>query len=491
MRNAPVHWSEGMFLRPHHFQAADRFWTEQLQTSVQWDHQYYYGIRTIEFSKEALANNHFQIHTLSARMKDGTLISLEQGQEPDRLDLKPSFLELEKVLVDLTEAFAEEAMVRVYLGVPKLQLGNQNVGRGDASDHGLKPRFLQYDQEIQDESQGGNDQSVQLKHPNIRLLLSTQDLSGYELLPLCQIQRAGEREGTPQLDPKYIPPVLAIDTWPELSRDIVRAVYDVIGKKIDILSQQVVNRGITLQSQEPGDLDRIMMLTQINAASAVLSVLAFARGVHPFQAYTELCRIVGQLSIFDPQRRPPEIPRYDHDDLAPIFRRVKEEIERLLETVQEHEYEQRYFVGVGLGMQVTLKQKWLNNDWQWYVGVHKTEITDEECRVLLSSGQLDWKLGSSRQVEILFQHRAQGVQLVPLNRAPRALPINRDWTYYEVTRGNEAWKDVQETQTLAMRLKDALIVNRGNLQGQQKMIVMAGGKQVTLQFALFAVPIRR
>src|SRR5688572_28048231 len=28
MKNLPVHWSEGMFLRPHHFQAADRHWAE-------------------------------------------------------------------------------------------------------------------------------------------------------------------------------------------------------------------------------------------------------------------------------------------------------------------------------------------------------------------------------------------------------------------------------------------------------------------------------
>ena len=34
MRNLPVHWSEGMFLRPHHFQAADRHWRELLATST-------------------------------------------------------------------------------------------------------------------------------------------------------------------------------------------------------------------------------------------------------------------------------------------------------------------------------------------------------------------------------------------------------------------------------------------------------------------------
>ena len=50
MRNLPVHWMEGMFLRPHHFQAADRHTQEQFQLHEQWDHQFYYGVREVQFS---------------------------------------------------------------------------------------------------------------------------------------------------------------------------------------------------------------------------------------------------------------------------------------------------------------------------------------------------------------------------------------------------------------------------------------------------------
>ena len=53
-----------------------------------------------------------------------------------------------------------------------------------------------------------------------------------------------------------------------------------------------------------------------------------------------------------------------------------------------------------------------------------------------------------------------------------------------------AWRDVQETQTLAMRLRDTLIVNRDRLQGERRLEVTLRGKRATLQFALFAVPTR-
>jgi type VI secretion system protein ImpJ len=488
MRNLPVHWYEGLFLRPQHFQAAERYWTELVQTSEQWDHPYNYGLTMLEYSKEALANHQFQIHSLKARMPDGTLVSLESGNEPDRLDLKPTLVAMNQGKVDLTEAFGRESTIKVYLAVPKLQLGRANVGYPGQADHA---RYLETDQSTQDESRGGEDQTIQVRSLNARLLLSTQDLSGYEVLPIAQIRRASEEQAVPRIDPDYIPPVVSITAWPPLGRDIVRAIYDIIGQKIEVLSLQISNRGIGLEGRDPGDLDRIMMLTELNVAFSTLAVLAFAQGVHPFVAYTELCRIVGQLSIFGPKRRSEDIPAYDHDDLAGIFTQIRIRIERLINTVRDYEFEQRYFVGVGMGMQVTLEPKWFNSDWQWYIGVNKGELSEQECRELLSAGQLDWKFGSSRQVEILFKHRAEGLRLNLVDRTIRALPSRGEWIYYEVDRKDSpAWRDVQETQTLAMRLKDTLIVNADRLQGERRLSVSLRGKRVTLQFALFAVPLR-
>jgi type VI secretion system protein ImpJ len=262
-----------------------------------------------------------------------------------------------------------------------------------------------------------------------------------------------------------------------------------IGQKIEVLSEQIGSRNIGLESRNPGDTDRILMLSELNAAYNVLSIVAFAQGIHPLLAYTELCRICGQLSIFAPTRRAEAVPPYDHDNLHGIFKEIQLRIERLLNAVRDYEYEQRYFIGVGLGMQVTLEPKWFNSDWQWYIGVNKGELTPQEVRDLLSPGQLDWKLGSSRQVEILFKQRAPGLELRPLDRHPRALPAQQDWLYYEVNRGDTpAWRDVQTTQTLAMRLKDSLIVNLDRLQGERQMVISNRGRNIPLQFALFAVP---
>jgi type VI secretion system protein ImpJ len=486
MRNPQVHWYEGLFLHPQHFQAQDRFWDELLRTGHQWDHPYHYGLCAFEYSPEALANHRLEVRTLKARMRDGTLVALDGPSEPDAVDLKEAVGGGQPVSANLAEAFEHELVARVYLGVPKLKLGRPNVGLPESQP---RPRYVELRQPTADESQGGAEQELEFRTLNARLLLSTDDLSGYEVLPIAQIKRAGAGEARPEIDREYIPPVLAVDAWPRLGRDIVRAVYDVAGQKTEVLAQQVVDRGIGFSSRDPGDMDRILMLSQLNAAHAALGVLAFAKGVHPLVAYTELCRLLGQLSIFHRERRAIEVPPYDHEDLARIFFHVQQQIEAIINSVRDYEYEQRYFMGVGMGMQVTLEPKWFNSDWSWYIGVNKGELTQQECRELLSSGQLDWKLGSSRQVEILFTQRAEGLQMTMLDRPVRALPARPEWMYYEVSRRDApAWRDVQSTQTLAMRLRDSLIMNQDRLQGERQLVVKVGGRNVPLQFALFAVP---
>ena len=483
MRYLPVHWSEGMFLRPQHFQAADRYWNELIHTSQRWDCYYNHGVQSIEISSEALTNYQVEITSCHARMRDGTLVVLDAGNEPDRVGLK--------------EAFQKESQVLVYLAVPKLSLGRPNtvsggepaeVGQADQRFH--DSRYAATTLPIPDESAGGNDQEISFRSYNVRLMLSTQDLAGFEVLPVARVKRASEGEATPLLDDDYFPPMLATAAWQPLGLGIVRSIYDVIGEKIEVLSDRAVQRGMTLASQEPGDLEDLMMLTALNQAYGSLGCLAFASGVHPLIAYTELCRIVGQLSIFDASRRAPEVPRYDHDDLARIFKWVRLEIERLIGSRKKLDYEQRFFIGTERGMEAALDTAWLHSGWQCYVGVRADSATEREIRELLQPGKLDWKLGSSQQVDLIFKHGIPGVTLKALDQPPRALPPRQGWVFYELRRDpdNAAWKDVLATQTLAMRFTEELISNLSELKGQRKLEVSAFGKRNTLEFALFAVP---
>ncbi len=86
-----VHWYEGMFLRPHHLQAAQRHLGDALHTSSCWDVHYNWGLRVFEMDRDALANHRLVIRRLRARLRDGTLISIPEEGELPALDLKPAF----------------------------------------------------------------------------------------------------------------------------------------------------------------------------------------------------------------------------------------------------------------------------------------------------------------------------------------------------------------------------------------------------------------
>src|SRR5262245_49415880 len=109
MTSRPVHWHEGMFLRPHHFQAAQRYQAREAHRSHRWDVHHNWGLRHIELDRDALANNRLVVRELHARLRDGTQVAV-----PEDGDLAP---------LDLKVALERAASVTVYLAVPSLHVG--------------------------------------------------------------------------------------------------------------------------------------------------------------------------------------------------------------------------------------------------------------------------------------------------------------------------------------------------------------------------------
>ncbi len=484
MQNKPVNWSEGLFLRPHHLQAAERYFTERVTIGERWSCPYNYGIRAIKISTEAIANYQVEISACQARMQDGTLIDFDAGEAPTRVGTKEGFQGLQLATEDLEVAFSKEAVVKVYLAVPCLTLGRANVGKIGQTDH---QRFLENPLPVPDECAGGNEQSVTFRDLNIKIALSTDDLSGYELLPVAQIKRSGDATSTPILDEHYFPPLLAIDGWPQLEVGIIRAIYDFLGQQQERISGEVIDRGIGLASQNPAEIDQIFRLMFVNEAYALLRCFAFSKGVHPFTVYSELCRIVARLGVLTKERRMPEAPQYDHDNLAPIFEWFLAQVQQVFYSPDELTYEHRFFMGYGKGMRVSLDPKWLLEDWEWYVGVARGEFSEKECRALLAQGSMNWKIGSAERVDFYFDMRAPGLHLDELEQAPHILPTQPGWVYYKVDQRTHEFNEVRQHQTLAIRFSEAHVQNKDDLLGKRDLVISYKDKTSTLRFALFAI----
>ena len=430
MPSGEVHWHEGMFLRQHHFLTEHRWASRLMQLDGRWTLHHNWGLRSISLSTDVLGNFRFSVTALEARLRDGTLIEVPRdGSLPD-LDLKP--------------AFETNRKVTVYLGVPVLKSSQANVSE-DGPASGV--RYYVINQQLEDENLGVNPQSIPIRRLNLRLMLSTESLAGYDTIPIARIEKSERAEATPQLDATYFPPVLACDAWRDLEVGILQAVYDRVGRKIEKLAGQAVSRSLSLDSITPGDALIFAQLRELNEAYAVLTNLAFLEGIHPLVAYQELCRLVGQLAIFKQEtRRPPPLPRYNHDDLGGCFYQLKIYLDDLLSILPEPDYKELPFVGEGLQLKVELQPLWLDENAQLYIGVRSPLEADQCVRVI---DEIDMKVGSSDRIEQVYALGSAGLRLVhvPTPKLPQALPREKGLTYFQINRDQQQteWQHVKRS----------------------------------------------
>jgi type VI secretion system protein ImpJ len=453
-----------MFLLPHHFQASERHARGLLRQSEDWYHPFNWGIRSVELDRDAVANYSLVLNSCEARFKDGMRLSIPAGGAIDPVELK--------------DALASTGAVTVYLAVPSHQAGRANVEESPTADG---PRYWVDTVEWEDENTGGGEQAIQVRRVRARLLTSDQDHTGYEVLPLARIERSAQTEAPPRLDAWYVPPLLVLDGWPELWH-AVQSLYHQIGAKVEQLATQMVDRGISFDSQVPGDAERLLKLAVLNGALSFFQATMFVPGLTPLAVYQELCRLVGQLAIFSEGRRPAALPAYDHEDLGGCYLTVIEQIRLGLDLVAPSAFEKRYFERAGDRLQAHLEPAWLGSTRTLFLGV-ETELGDEDCEQLLRS--MDMKMGSGHRVEQIFKHAQRGLKLVPIVRPPRALPAGAGVVYYQIERDPTYWRDVAETGVMALRMNLA----RAAFQGNRILSVVPpkGSKTTNLQFALYII----
>jgi type VI secretion system protein ImpJ len=463
MAKRPVHWYEGMFLKPHHFQAAERFFRERVRESDDWLHPHNWGLRSVSLDADAVANFNVVLRSCQARFKDGTTVSV-----PDEVTVDP---------VELHEALADASETTVFLAIPTLQTGRANVQAAPAAGG---PRYFVDAVDVPDENTGDDKERLEFRNVQARLLLSHLDSTGYEVLPLARVVRSADESAPPRIDRLYVPPVLGLDVWAPLYEE-VRALHEQINAWISQESDLLVGRKISFDNQVVGEADRILRLAFLNTAYSSLQAVLPTRGLHPLAMYQELCRLLGQISIFGDRRRPVDLPGYDHENIGPIYAKVIREIRRLLGEPGKIAFEKRYFQLEGKSFRVTLEPEWILDTAKLYIGVETVELTDPECDELMR--MTDWKLGSGEQVEEIFRAAAKGLEMRPLNRIPAALPAGV--VYFELVREPNYWRDVVRTRSLGLRFKS----ERCKFLSQ-RMLALTNPqtkRTMNLQFAVFVV----
>jgi type VI secretion system protein ImpJ len=473
MGDPAVHWHEGMLLRPQHFQAGDRYWQDQQRWNTRWGQAYHWGIRSIRLDQEALKASRFKVQKLEARLRDGTIVRVpDDGQLPDR---------------DLRQFLTGPAPVEIMLAVPALRMGWANVR--NKSDEIVRYSVEQVREGVPDENDGrpSGAGAVQFRRLNLQLIVEGEtDLAGFETLPLARVDRSGQVGAIPRLAPSYIPPVLACDAWDPLKQDLLSSIDGRIASLVETYAKRVRGKA-RFGSNNPDEVLMLEKFRLLNEARTYFRILVAAEGVHPFDAYFELCRLLGRLAILGKGLPTFDPPLYNHDDLGTCFTRVKQDIDELLSRDFDQGYEQQEFMGVGKSLKAPFKAAWLAPNWDMYVGV-SSSIPSADCARYLT-GRLNMKIAAYGRVEEVFSRRLRGLEFQYVNNQPALLPSGPEMTYFRINRNSSAdeWRFVENTLEIAVRLNEHLILEP--LENKLNFTLkFDDGKPVQMTFTLYIVP---
>jgi type VI secretion system protein ImpJ len=308
-----IQWHDGMLLSPQHFQEADRRTELMLAHHLSHVSPYHYGIVSLKVAEGTLVSGLFRVEQIEAIMPDGTLAYHEAGRgKPDlSIDLRPHAAE------------ARGAPLTVFLAMPPAYLG------GPRSSADMPRHQSATAGEIHDEQTGEDPLEIPRMAPSIHLRLSTEPRSGRICLPIAQVKLEGEAF----VSKDYVPPLLGVTrattSDPSPIYDISQRISARLRQKASRLAEKANNLSRSTDREIIAEL-RQQVYWLIAALPAFEAVLQSERP-HPFQLFTMLTGVVGQLASL--AKKPDEtlLHAYNHEDLRETFVKTRDLIFRIVD----------------------------------------------------------------------------------------------------------------------------------------------------------------
>ena len=195
-----VVWSDGLFIKPQHFQQQQRYLEHQINERALAISDYLYGFSDLELNAEYLSFGRVGLVRASGLFPDGTRFCLPQD------DVMPEPLEI-------TDASVANQVV--YLALP---LGSESLAEVEWPEAAIAGRFRAQSEEVRDlHSIDGDSHSIDVARVAPKLMLERDDRSAYAALAIGRILEK-RPDGSLVMDPNFIPTMLSVRAAPRLQR---------------------------------------------------------------------------------------------------------------------------------------------------------------------------------------------------------------------------------------------------------------------------------
>jgi type VI secretion system ImpJ/VasE family protein len=430
-----IHWQEGLFLQPHHFQRMQKSLEDEIASERRLAWPYPYGVVEARLSRDELENKRVRFDKLRAIMPSGLEVNYPAAAELPSLDI--------------AQAFSKGAgSFTVSLGVPLWQESRANtVPVTHDADTRVKLLYRIGEIECHDENTGENPKPLQVRKINSRLMFEHEDPSDMEVLPLLRIVRAtGEDVGLPKEDPEFVPPCMLLSGSPVL-REMVRDLVSQVEASRKELVVQVTRGGFSIDTMRGVQFEQVMRLRTLNRYSARLPSIIAAPIATPFSVYLELRELLAELAAMHPDRDEFESAPYRHDNQFLCFREVANKIRSFLRGAVAPSFLKLAFKDVGGVLTANFSPEHFTQPNAYFLGI-KTKLDPTAVARYVEDGD-KFKL----MPQSLATRAIRGIELKEERHAPLELPAAADLHYFRLERANSArmWQQILTEKTAAIR----------------------------------------
>lgn len=425
--DSKVVWSEGMFLNPQHFQQQERYFERLVDGKCSAYGAYGWGMHEFEVDQQLLTLGKISVIKGKGVFPDGTPFSFPDIDEPP-----PVFEVPENTHNSI-----------VYICVPVKRPGAVDV-IADENTQGLA-RYYSFEQETRDvANESGDNITMNVGKLRFRLMLESDDLSGYACVGLIRIAESREDKNV-LLDDNYIATTLDCKKSTKLG-GFLTEVIGLLHHRGEAIASRLAdtNRGGTAEVAD------YMMLQLINRLEPMANHLSSINGLHPLELFGESVKMVGELSTFVAKnKRTPAFPQYLHDDLQLTFTPVISALRNCLSMVYEQTAVSFQLVDKKYGIRVAeISDRSLIGSAMFVLSA-RADVPEDALRSHLPA---QIKIGPVERIRQLVNAAMPGIALKPLPVAPRQIPFHSGFTYFQLEPQSDFWNELKHSGGFALHV---------------------------------------
>ena len=422
-----VVWSEGLFLRPQHFQQQDRYFERYVESRCHALAPYSWGFTELEIEQDLLSIGKLGLRRAAGVFPDGTPFRM-----PDD-DPLPSAM-------DIRADVRDQAM---FLCVPLRRPGAPDIER-DARDEALARHGVREVEAPDTTASAGDTALLEVGEMRTCLLAANEVTEGYACIPLAHVVEC-RADRHVVLDRQFIPTALDIRAAAPLST-FTTELLGLLHQRGEALRNRVTATG----RGAAAEIAEFLMLQMMNRYEPVVADFASSDVVHPQELFRLCISMVGELSTFTSEhKRPPTLPTYRHERLRESFAPVCAALRAALSVVLEQTAVAIPIESKKFGISVaTVSDRGLYDN-AVFVLAAKGDLPAEELRRHFPA-QL--KVGPVERIRDLVNLQLPGVPVAAVPVAPRQIPYHAGWVYFELDQAHDLWAQLRTSGGIALHV---------------------------------------